>query len=183
VAAYAAEHGTPAIAISTSSDPRTVQLVQVVQQMWEAAGVDVSITVVQQADVIIDLLTGEFQAVPSAQFGAVNPDLDYPWLSTTTVEPIGTVGLNFARNDDPAIEQAFVTARSTLDHATRVQAYQAVDARLAVDLPYAWIGRDIFPFAAVDRVRGIGHLTLPGGRSGYAYNEGVFFPAHLWLAG
>ena len=123
------------------------------------------------------------QAVPSAQFGAVNPDLNYPWLSTTTVQPIGTVGLNFARNSDPAIEQAFLTGRSTLDHATRVQAYRTVNERLGVDLPYAWIGRDIFPFAAVDRVQGIRQLDPPGGQAGYAYNEGVFFPAHLWLAG
>jgi len=180
---YAAQHGTPSIRISTTSDPRTVQLVQVVQQMWGNAGVDVSITIVQQADAIIDLLTGEYQAVPSAQFGAVNPDLNYPWLSTTTVQPIGTVGLNFARNSDPVIEQAFVTGRSTLDRATRVQAYRTVNERLGVDLPYAWIGRDIFPFAAVDRVQGIRAFTLPDGHSGYAYNEGVFFPAHLWLAG
>jgi ABC-type transport system substrate-binding protein len=159
-----------------------VQLVQVIQQMWGATGVDVSITIVQQADAIIDLLTGEYQAVPSAQFGAVNPDLNYPWLSTTTVQPIGTVGLNFARNSDSVIEQAFLTGRSTLDHATRLQAYRTVNERLGVDLPYAWIGRDIFPFAAVDRVQGIRHLTLPGGQAGYAYNEGVFFPAHLWLA-
>ena len=179
---YAAAHGTPSIQISTTSDPRTVQLVQVVQQMWGSAGIDVSITIVQQANAIIDLLTGEYQAVPSAQFGAVNPDLNYPWLSTTTVQPIGTVGLNFARNSDPAIEQAFLTGRSTLDHAARVQAYRTVNERLGVDLPYAWIGRDIFPFAAVDRVQGIRRLTLPGGDAGYAYNEGVFFPAHLWLA-
>jgi len=179
---YTAEHGAPSIRISTTSDPRTVQLVQVIQQMWGATGVDVSITIVQQADAIIDLLTGEYQAVPSAQFGAVNPDLNYPWLSTTTVQPIGTVGLNFARNSDPVIEQAFLTGRSTLDHATRLQAYRTVNERLGVDLPYAWIGRDIFPFAAVDRVQGIRHLTLPGGQAGYAYNEGVFFPAHLWLA-
>jgi len=179
---YAAEHGAPSIRISTTSDPRTVQLVQVIQQMWGATGVDVSITIVQQADAIIDLLTGEYQAVPSAQFGAVNPDLNYPWLSTTTVQPIGTVGLNFARNSDSVIEQAFLTGRSTLDHATRLQAYRTVNERLGVDLPYAWIGRDIFPFAAVDRVQGIRHLTLPGGQAGYAYNEGVFFPAHLWLA-
>ena len=180
---YAAEHGTPSIQISTSSDPRTVQLVQVVQQMWGSAGIDVSITIVQQADAIIDLLTGEYQAVPSAQFGAVNPDLNYPWLSTTTVRPIGTVGLNFARNSDPAIEQAFLVGRSTLDHGARVQAYRTVNERLGVDLPYAWIGRDIFPFAAVNRVQGIRRLTLPGGQAGYAYNEGVFFPAHLWFAG
>jgi ABC-type transport system substrate-binding protein len=139
--------------------------------------------VVQQADAIVDLLTGNFQAVPSAQFGAVNPDLNYPWLSTTTVQPIGTIGLNFSRNDDPAIEAALRTGRTTLDRATRVAAYRTVNERLARDLPYLWIGRDVFPFAATSRVQGIARRTLPDGMPGYAYDEGVFFPAVLWLGG
>ena len=178
---YAAEHGTPSIQISTTPDPRITQLVQVVQQMWGAAGVSVSISIVQQAEAIVDLLTGNYQAFPSAQFGAVNPDLNYPWLSTTTVAPVGTVGLNFARNADPAIEAALLTGRSTTDRSVRTAAYRTVNERLASDLPYAWIGRDVYPFAAIQRVRGIERFTLPGGRPGYAYNEGVFFPAHLWL--
>jgi peptide/nickel transport system substrate-binding protein len=180
---YAAQHGTPTIQISTTPDPRITQLVQVIQQMWGAAGVSVSISIVQQADAIVDLLTGNYQAVPSAQFGAVNPDLNYPWLSTTTVAPVGTIGLNFARNADPAIEAALLTGRSTTDRSARIAAYRTVNERLATDLPYAWIGRDVFPFAATHRVGGIEQFTLPGGQPGYAYNEGVFFPAHLWLGG
>lgn len=178
---YAAQHGTPTIQISTTPDPRITQLVQVIQQMWGAAGVTTSISIVQQADAISQLVTGTFQAMPSAQFGAVNEDLNYPWLSTTTVEPIGTIGLNFPRNSDPAIEAAFATGRSTTDHAARIAAYRTVNDRLAVDLPYAWIGRDVFPFAATSRVGGARRFTLPDGQPGYAYNEGVFFPAHLWL--
>ncbi len=180
---YTDEHGPPVIQLSTTPDPRITQLVQVVQEMWTQAGVQTSITIVQQADSIVDLLTGAFQAVPSAQFGAVDPDLNYPWLSTTTVEPIGTVGLNFARNTDPVIEAAMLKARSTLDHPTRVEAWRTVDDRLAQDLPYLWIGRDVFPFASSDRVQGIGHHALPDGTPGYAYDEGVFFPAVLWLEG
>ncbi|HEY5109399.1 MAG TPA: ABC transporter substrate-binding protein, partial [Acidimicrobiales bacterium] len=180
---YAAQHGTPTIQISTTPDPRITQLVQVIQQMWGAAGVSVSISIVQQADAIVDLLTGNYQAVPSAQFGAVNPDLNYPWLSSTTVAPVGTIGLNFARNADPAIEAALLTGRSTTDRSARIAAYRTVNERMATDLPYAWIGRDVFPFAATHRVGGIERFTLPGGQPGYAYNEGVFFPAHLWLGG
>jgi ABC-type transport system substrate-binding protein len=183
IRAYAGEHGPPAITLSTTPDPRITQLVQVIQEMWTRAGVQAGISVVQQADAIVDLLTGNFQAVPSAQFGAVNPDLNYPWLSTTTVQPIGTIGLNFSRNDDPAIEAALRTGRTTLDRATRVAAYRTVNERLARDLPYLWIGRDVFPFAATSRVQGIARRTLPDGMPGYAYDEGVFFPAVLWLGG
>ena len=182
IRSYTDRHGAPVIELSTTPDPRITQLVQVIQEMWTRVGVQATITIVQQADAIVNLLTGAFQAVPSAQFGAVNPDLNYPWLSTTTVEPIGTVGLNFARNSDPAIEAALVTARTALDHATRIAAYRTVDVRLARDLPYVWIGRDVFPFAASTRVGGISRRVLPNGTPGYAYDEGVFFPAMLWLA-
>ena len=180
---YAARHGPPVIQLSTTPDPRITQLVQVVQEMWTRVGVQATITIVQQADAIVALLQGNFQAVPSAQFGAVDPGLNYPWLSTTTVEPIGTIGLNFARNSDPAIESALLTGRSTLDHPARVEAYRTVNQRLAVDLPYLWIGRDVFPFASSTRVHGIARRTLPNGTAGYAYDEGVFFPAVLWLGG
>jgi len=180
---YAAEHGPPVVQLSTTPDPRITQLIQVVQEMWTRVGVQSTITVVQQADAIVNLLTGAFQAVPSAQFGAVDPGLNYPWLSTTTVQPIGTIGLNFARNSDPAIEAALLVGRSTTDHASRVHAYRTVNERLAQDLPYLWIGRDVFPFASSTRVQGIAHRRLPDGMAGYAYDEGVFFPAVLWLQG
>jgi ABC-type transport system substrate-binding protein len=121
---YTAQHGPPVTQLSTTPDPRITQLVQVVQEMWTRVGVQSSITIVQQAGAIVDLLEGNFQAVPSAQFGAVDPGLNYPWLSTTTVEPIGAIRLNFSRNSDPAIESALLSGRSTLDHATRVAAYR-----------------------------------------------------------
>ncbi len=178
---YTSQHGPPVIELSTTPDPRITQLVQVIQQMWSRVGVQSTITIVQQADAIVNLLTGKFQAVPSAQFGAVDPGLNYPWLSTTTVQPIGTIGLNFARNSDPAVEAALLEGRSTTDRSARVNAYRTVNERLARDLPYLWIGRDVFPFAASTRVRGITQRRLPDGKPGYAYNEGVFFPAVLWL--
>lgn len=179
---YIAQHGQPAIELTTTPDPRVTQLIQVVQEMWTRAGVKATISVVQQADGIVNLLEGNFQAAPSAMFGAVNPDLNYPWLSTTTVQPVGTIGLNFARNSDPAIETALVTGRSTLDRSARIDAYRTVNERLAQDLPYLWIGRDVFPIATTQRVQGIRRRTLPDGAPGYAYNEGVFFPANLWLS-
>lgn len=182
IRAYTAQHGQPAIELTTTPDPRVTQLIQVIQQMWTRVGIKASISVVQQADGIVNLVEGNFQAAPSAMFGAVNPDLNYPWLSTTTVQPVGTIGLNFARNSDPVIETALRAGRSTLDSATRIAAYRTVNERLAQDLPYVWIGRDVFPFAATQRVQGIRRRTLPDGAPGYAYNEGVFFPANLWLS-
>ena len=48
--------------------------------------------------------------------------------------------------DDPTVNAALVAARSTLDTATRVAAYQSIDATIAADVPVtpvAYYGRDV----------------------------------------
>jgi peptide/nickel transport system substrate-binding protein len=183
VAAYQAEHGTPSLQITATADPRLTQLVEVIQQMWGQVGFHVSTGITEQAELISDLLAGKFQAVPSAQFGTVDPNLNYVWLSTTTVSPVGTIGLNFPRNDDTKIESALLAARTATDEATKVAAFRTVNERLAQDLPYLWIGQDIFVLVADGRVEGIEAFTLPDGAPGYGYNEGVFFPVQVGLNG
>ncbi|MHB8430431.1 MAG: ABC transporter substrate-binding protein [Acidimicrobiales bacterium] len=179
---YKAQHGTPALQLSTIPDPRYVQVVQVIQQMWNQAGFDVSIKTVEQATIITDFITGQFEAVTSYQFGAIDPNLNYVWFSTTTVAPLGKIGLNFARNSDPQLEAAMRLGRSTSSLAQRIKAWQAVNERLAVDLPYLWLAQ--FPIALVGdrRIQNFAALQLPDGSKGYGFNEGVFFPSQVWMA-
>ena len=103
-APYKAKHGTPTLNLLTIPDPLEIKVVQAIQQMWQQVGFDVTVSEVEQASIIDDFVFGNFQAVTSYQFGAVNPDLNYVWWSTTTISPIGTIGLNFTRMDDPTIE-------------------------------------------------------------------------------
>ena len=150
--------------------------------MWEQVGFEVTLSEVEQATLIDDFLIGNFQAATSYQFGAVNPDLNYVWWSTTTISPIGTVGLNFTRIDDPKIESAMLEGRHTLDQATRVTAYQTVNRRLAEDLPYLWLEQYLFSEVASERVQNFNNLTLPNNMPGYSFNEGQIFPVQIWLA-
>lgn len=179
---YKAEKGTPSFQLLTIPDPRDISIVQVLQQMWNQVGLDVSVAETQQATLIDQFVLGKFQAVTSYQFGAVDPSLNYVWFSTTTIKPIGTLGLNFPRNDDPQLEQAMSTGRSTLDAATRVASYQEADKRLAQDLPYIWLGQSYFTDVAQDRVQNFAGLTLPDGTVGYGFDEGVTFPSQMWLS-
>ncbi len=178
---YTAAHGAPSLEVLITTDPRITQLAEAVQQMWQQVGFHISISVAEQAEIISDLLAGRFQAVPSAQFGAVDPNLNAVWLSTTTVAPVGTVGLNFPRNNDPQIQTALVAARTATDQATKVSSFRTVNKRLAEDLPYLWIAQDIFTLVADGRVEGIEAFTLPDGAAGYSYNEGVFWPVQIGL--
>ena len=182
VAQYAAQHGQPKLTLVTITDPRLAQVVQIIQQMWNEVGFAVSISQIEQANIINDFIAGDFQAATSYQFGAIDPDLNYVWWSTTTVKPVGSIALNFPRNADPVIEQAMLTGRHTTDQATRVQSYQTVNSQLAKDLPYLWLEQYIFSEVATSRVQNFANPTLPSGAKQYAFDEGIFVPTQIWLS-
>ena len=181
VSKYKAQHGTPSLQLMTIPDPIEIKVVQAVQQMWEEVGFKVTLTEVEQATIIDDFVFGRFQAVTSYQFGAVSPDLNYVWWSTTTISPIGSIGLNFTRLDDPQIETAMLEGRHTTSQATRVAAYQEVNERLAKDLAYLWIEQYLFSEVASERVQNFNNFVLPNGMPGYSFNEGIFFATQTWL--
>jgi peptide/nickel transport system substrate-binding protein len=180
---YKAEHGTPSLTLSTVTDPRLEQVVQIIQQMWNQAGFDITVSAIQQATLITDFITGKFQAATSYQFGAVDPDLNYVWFSTTTVSPVGGIGLNFPRNSDPQIEFSLQSGRTSSSQSTRQVAYKKLNQRLATDLPYLWLEQ--YPFAMVgdERIQNFAGLTLPSGAPGYGFDEGIIFPTQIWLNG
>jgi len=182
VAEYKAEHGTPSLQLLTITDPRLGQVVQIIQQMWSQVGFDVTIGQVEQATLATDFVSGKFQAATSAQFGAIDPDLNYVWWSTTTAKPVGSIALNFARNSDPVIEQNMLTGRHASDTATRVKAYQTVNQQLAKDLPYLWLGQYLFVEVATSRVQNFANPTLPSGAPQYPFDEGIFVPTQIWLS-
>src|ERR1019366_5418656 len=105
----------------------------------DQVGFDVIVSEVEQATIIDDFVFGKFQAATSYQFGAVDPDLNYVWYSTTTVSPLGSIGLNFPRNSDPEIEFSLQSGRTSADQATREVAYKKLNQLLAHDLPYLWL--------------------------------------------
>jgi peptide/nickel transport system substrate-binding protein len=183
VAAYKAQHGTAALQLTGTTDPRIVTVTQVLQQMWNQAGFDVSVKAIEQAALITDAITGGFQALTWEQFSAPDPDLNYVWWSTTTANAPGKITLNFARNSDPLIEQALQIGRTNPDPAARIKAYQTVNERLAIDLPYIWIGQTVWSEVGDTRVQNFANPVLPDGAPGYPFQNGFFFPTQIWMAG
>jgi ABC-type transport system substrate-binding protein len=181
VSAYKAQHGTPTLNLLTIPTPLEIKVVSAIQQMWQLVGFDVTISEVEQASIIDDFVFGKFQAVTSYQFGAVSPDLNYVWWSTTTLSPIGKIGLNFTRLDDPTLEAAMLLGRHTTNQATRAAAYKVVNEQLAKQLPYLWIEQYVFSEVADERVQNFANPTLPDGGPQYAFDEGILVPTQIWL--
>jgi peptide/nickel transport system substrate-binding protein len=181
VKSYKAQHGTPSLQLTTIPDPRLAKVVQVLQSMWKNVGFDVTIKSIEQAALINNAITGEFQAYTFEQFSAPDPSINYVWWSTTTVSPVGGIGLNFARNSDPKIEAALLTGRSTTSAATRKAAYQTVGKRLAIDLPYLWLGQTVWSEVGDSRIQNFAGGTLPNGSAAIAFDNGIFTPAQIWM--
>ena len=183
VAAYTKENGKPVVELGTVPDPRLTRLTQVLQQMWQQVGFTINLKTIQQAELISNAISGKFQAYTFYQYAAGDPDINYLWWSTTTTAPVGGIALNFARNSDPQIEAALQIGRSNSDPAARAKAYQTVGKRLGVDLPYLWLGQTVWSEVGDQRIQNFASPTLPDGSPGKPFDNGVFFPTQIWMAG
>ncbi len=166
--------------LNSTSDPETLGAAQFLQQAWQQAGMKVSINILAQATIIDDALAGSYQATLWRQFGAVDPDLNYVWWSTTTVGP--PLPLNMARNNDPRIQTALTAGRETSEKADRVKDYQQINQYLAEDIPYLWLARDTWCVVASPNVQNFANPTTLQGSKAIAFDEGVLWPTQIWMS-
>ena len=130
----------------------------------------VTIDVQEQAALINEALAGKYQAVTWRQFGAVVPDLNYVWWSTTTVS--GPISLNMARNSDARIQAALTSARASADPAVRIKAYQKVNQYLGEDIPYLYGDRSTWAVAAKPTVQNFNNPMTPKGTKALGFDAG-----------
>ena len=171
-----------AFTIGYASTPSTLRALQYIQQKYQQAGMQVSLSPFQQNDLIDKALTGQYEALVWRQFGAVEPDLNYIFWSTTTVAPVGGFALNMTRNDNPSIEAALVAGREAINTNARAQAYQHVARLFAQDLPYLWQDRTVWMVAAQPKVQNWNNPTTPSGQKAYGMITGSIWPTQIWLS-
>jgi peptide/nickel transport system substrate-binding protein len=163
-----------------TNNPQVERTAQFLQQEWSQAGMKVTIDVQEQAALINEALAGKYQAVTWRQFGAVVPDLNYIWWSTTTVS--GPISLNMARNADARIQAALTSARASADPAVRIQEYQKVNQYLGEDIPYLYGDRSTWAVAAKPTVQNFNNPVTPKGTKALGFDSGVIWPAQVWLS-
>lgn len=179
VADYTREKGPVAFPLSTQTNSTYVTQCQLLQQMWKDAGINVTtIDTLENTTYISHVIVGNFSAGPWQQFGVADPDLNYPFWSGREVTPTGKFSTNFARNSDPRIDAALETGRTNPDPAARHAAYREVAQRFGADIPYVWLGRQIWAVAAGASVHGFQSMSLPDGATAAPLNQG-----DAWLTG
>jgi peptide/nickel transport system substrate-binding protein len=154
---------------------------QYLQQAWQEVGFVVKDTVVEQNDLINNALAGKFEALEWRQFGAVDPDLNYIFWSTTTILS-SSLAINMTRNRDPQLQAALELGRVSTNPATRAKAYQTVNKRLALDLPYLWTDRAVWAVISTPKVQNWNNPTTPENKPAYGMIGGSIWPTQIWLS-
>lgn len=178
VAQYEQEAGKPlAFELSSVPTPQGLTEIQLLADMWEAAGMDVTLYTSDQAAHILRVITGGHQAAYWRLFSAVDPDGDYVWWhSRNAVDPPG-ISLNFARNRDAELDAALDEARQTRDEEVRDGAYQLASQRMAKTLPYIWLSRVTWLYAARPSVQGLENV-MGGGLGSLAAKTWI---GEIWI--
>ena len=164
--------------LNSTSDPETLAAAQFLQQAFNQSGMNCSINVLAQATIINDALAGSYQATLWRQFGAVDPDENYVWFSTTTVGQ--GLSINMAHNANPKIQTELEAGRTTGNKADRTKHYQNVNKLLAQDIPYLWLARDTWCVVANPSVQNFANPKTPSGSKAIAFSEGVLWPTQIW---
>jgi peptide/nickel transport system substrate-binding protein len=173
--------GSISFTLGTTNSPAAIRAQEYVQQAWQSVGFKVTNTIVQQNEIINNALAGKYQALTWRQFGAVDPDLNYIFWSTTTVSS-GALSINMARNADPAIETALLAGRASTSKSVREAAYKTVNKRMALDVPYVWTDRAVWAVIGNPKVQNFNNPTTPQGQPAFGLIGGSIWPTQIWIS-
>lgn len=146
--------------------PDAAKAMQYLQQQWKTFGIDVTINTIEQAPLIVKILTGDYQATMWTQFDSPHPLGDSIWWHPNTAKDIPDFALNFARNRDERIGEALDAAREEPDPAKEKELYQQVQTYLAEDNPYVWLYHTQLSIVAQPNVVNVVNYQLPPNAEG-----------------
>jgi peptide/nickel transport system substrate-binding protein len=169
----------PQIALSTSFEPA---MAQALAYAWSSVGIKTEVAVVDRQRALLTAVAGLYDAMLFAYDAATDIDSLYVFWHSSTVRPIGQVGLNYTRFADPVIDQALDEGRESSDPAIRRPAYERLQRRFAETVPYIWLARLDWVIARRPRVYDARNVTLPGGAVAAPFESGVFRLTETWLA-
>ena len=94
----------------------------------------------------------------------------------------GALSINMARNSDPIIEKALLAGRASTEKEVRQTAYQTVNKRLALDLPYLWTDRAVWAVIGNPTVQNFNNPTTPQGQAAFGMIGGSIWPTQIWIS-
>lgn len=170
---YESENGPVEIRIMVIAVGRQMEAVEVLQQMLEEVGIDVSVDSLETVGFIQQFISGDYETVYLGGFLlSADPDGIYHFLHSDNAAPDKLVRLNFPRHRNPELDDALQRQRATDDYGERAEIWTEIWRILADDLPYAWLLHGNTAFVTQPDVHGLVGFETP---------EGVALPAiNIW---
>ncbi|MDZ7732440.1 MAG: ABC transporter substrate-binding protein [Acidimicrobiia bacterium] len=166
--------------ISTPSDPFAVQVAQVGQQQLADAGITMEIKRVEQTTLILDAISGNYEATAWTFLGGSHPDSIYPFVHGSNADA-DELALAITAVDNPAINEALDAARATDDPEAQREEWLTVQSEMASDIGYLYIVHTEGALIARNEVRGVTDWELPDGTPGVGQEGTSTMTYQLWL--
>jgi peptide/nickel transport system substrate-binding protein len=184
IADYQAEHPGPiSITLGHTADRSNDQLSELVKGYLAEIGITLETDTVPQDQFITLALLGDdrYQMFAWAQHGGVKVDGQNFWWNSASGTTRGVLSLNFARINDPVVDESLATARSAADPAARQAAAETINRTFAehcYQIPVAWGPTGVI---RLPKVQGLGAYTAPDGTP-IQSGEAVYPLTSIWIA-
>jgi peptide/nickel transport system substrate-binding protein len=149
--------GSASLNLEVQFDPTLLARGEIIQNQLAKVGIEVKIQSVDQATLVSDAIAGNFQAMTFRRHPGGEPDMQYIWWYSVE-NPV-----NFARVDDPEIDQLLDAGRSEPDPATRRELYEQVSREFGSEVWSVWLNYTPWAVAMAQDVHGVLSVELPDG--------------------
>ena len=149
------EYGKPvSVTLMADNTPFSLLVTQAVQQMWQGVGVKVELKVFDQARLIQNMLTHDFQTALFRWSGRPDPDLNVYGFFHSTIAARAT-SANYGQYANPEMDKLLDAGRQQSDPAKRIVIYDQISQLLADEVPYIFLGYVTGPFISTPKVHDI----------------------------
>ena len=147
-------------------------------QQWRDVAV-IEKVLIEQANYIVEVALGQWQATAWRQFGNLDPDYDTVWFDS---RKIGPISINWGRINDPELDRLIDEQRATRDAEERNEIWREINEIFAEDAHYLWLTHTIWAIVTDTDVQSVTDFELPDGSKGWPIAEGRHNLAQIWIS-
>ncbi|HEY0519711.1 MAG TPA: ABC transporter substrate-binding protein [Ilumatobacteraceae bacterium] len=184
IADYQKDHPGPVqVTYGHTADRTGDQVADLLKGYWSQIGVDTTVETIPQDQFITNALFGadNFFIYGWRQHAGLQVDEQNFWWNSRGAAPDGALSLNFARINDPIVDDNLAKARSETDPAARKAAAEAVNKEMAKQCFQIPLSYTLWATIHTPAIQGLGQTTLPDGKG--TAQDGAGFPGQFWVNG
>ena len=128
VAQYEQQSGQSSLDLTLSGTPDvgSQRTMQMIQAMWQQAGIKVTLQSADQATFITNVVEGNYQTALFSFYSSPDPDQNFYFWSSSTANGPGKISINFTQYTTPKIDADLKIGRENPQRAARKAAYDDI---------------------------------------------------------